>query len=780
MTIAHCLGFPRIGSNREYKVALESYWAGEINQSELQGKGAELRRQNWHWQHLAGLDFVSVGDFAWYDHILQWSVALGVVPERFTREPMDSGPDLLFRMARGRAPTGQDAHACEMTKWFNTNYHYIVPELERHQIFRLNSHWLRDECLEAAALGYRPKPVIPGPLTYLYLAKGEFDAGFDDAKLELLPNLLTAYRQLLRSLAEADVEWLQIDEPILVMELPESWREGFRWVYDNLRDTPVRLLLTTYFDSLAENLELAVNLPVAGVHIDRVAGKDGLESTLSLLPAGKVLSLGVINGRNVWKANLDLVLAELQPVHAVLGERLWIGSSCSLLHSPVDLAAETDLDAELRSWLAFARQKLHEINLVRLALVDREDAGTLAALQENALVNSARERSHRIHNPAVRARLVAVEEQDGGRQSAYAVRRQAQHEALHLPLFPVTTIGSFPQTTTIRGLRSAFRRGLLNSHQYREALCAEIATVIRKQEETGIDVLVHGEPERNDMVEYFGELLGGFAVTANGWVQSYGSRCVKPPLLYGDVSRPAAMTVEWAKYAQSLTRLPVKGMLTGPVTILCWSFVREDQSRELSCRQLALALRDEVQDLEREGIGIIQIDEPALREGLPLKRSDWDAYLQWAVTCFRISAGGVQDRTQIHTHMCYAEFNDIIDQIAAMDADVITLEASRSGMDVLKVFESGSSEGGDSGPQFNEFGPGVWDIHSPQIPSVDNLVHLLRKASSRIPADRLWVNPDCGLKTRAWPETEAALKNLVAAAAQLRNEVGLTKEAPST
>lgn len=770
MTTAHCLGFPRIGSNREYKTALEAYWAGEISQDSLQSRGDALRRQNWQWQHAAGLDFVSVGDFAWYDHILQWSVAIGVVPQRFTQEAADSTLDLLFRMARGRAPTGRDAHACEMTKWFNTNYHYIVPELERHQTFRLESTWLRDECLEAAALGYRPKPVIPGPLTYLYLAKGEFAPGFDDAKLDLLPNLLIAYRQLLTSLGDAGVEWLQIEEPVLVTELPESWREGFRWIYRNLQDLPVQLLLTTYFDSLAGNLPLALSLPVAGIHIDRVAGHDSLEDILSLLPVGKVLSLGVINGRNVWKADLKRVLADLRPVHAALGDRLWIGSSCSLQHSPVDLGAENVLDPELRSWLAFARQKLHEINLVRLALFDGDDPGIMTALQENAQANAARSRSSRVHNPKVRARLAELQGQDCSRRSAFEVRKQAQNLALNLPLFPVTTIGSFPQTTTIRGLRSALRRGELNDIEYEQALREEIATVIRKQEETGIDVLVHGEPERNDMVEYFGELLDGFAVTANGWVQSYGSRCVKPPLLYGDVSRSQAMTVTWAKYAQSLTTLPVKGMLTGPVTILCWSFVREDQARELSCRQLALALRDEVQDLESEGIGIIQIDEPALREGLPLKRADWDAYLQWAVTCFRISASGVQDRTQIHTHMCYAEFNDIIDEIAAMDADVITLEASRSGMDVLKVFEQRPAEEGGSAPQFNEFGPGVWDIHSPQIPSVESLVHLLRKASARIDSDRLWVNPDCGLKTRAWPETEAALKNLVAAAAQLRKE----------
>ncbi|MDP2346682.1 MAG: 5-methyltetrahydropteroyltriglutamate--homocysteine S-methyltransferase [Gammaproteobacteria bacterium] len=770
MTTAHCLGFPRIGSNREYKTALESYWAGGISQQELLNRGAAIRRQSWQWQHAAGLDFVSVGDFACYDHILQWSVAIGVIPRRFTLKPEDNTLDLQFRMARGRAPTGQDAHACEMTKWFNTNYHYIVPELEKHQTFRLGDLWLRDQCLDAMALGYRPKPVIPGPLTYLYLAKGEFSAGFDDTKLELIPSLLIAYRQLLTCLSDAGVEWLQIDEPVLVMELPESWQGGFRWLYNNLRDLPVKLLLATYFDSLADNLSLAFNLPVAGIHVDQVAGSDSLETILSLLPEDKVLSLGVINGRNVWKGDLNPVLAQLQPVHAALGERLWIGSSCSLLHCPVDLQAETALDSELYAWLAFACQKLHEISLLRQALLDGEDAGVLAALKDNARANTARRESTRVHNPAVRARLTSLHSEDCSRQSSFAVRKKAQAEALHLPLFPVTTIGSFPQTTTIRGLRSAFRRGDLNADQYRQALSEEIATVIRKQEQAGVDVLVHGEPERNDMVEYFGELLDGFAVTANGWVQSYGSRCVKPPLLYGDVSRSAAMTVEWAKYAQSLTALPVKGMLTGPVTILCWSFVREDQPREQSCRQLALALRDEVQDLEDAGIGIIQIDEPALREGLPLKHGDWDAYLHWAVICFRISASGVQDRTQIHTHMCYAEFNDIIDEIAAMDADVITLEASRSGMEVLKVFEPNSAKEGDSSPQFNEFGPGVWDIHSPQIPSVEALVKLLRKAAARIDADRLWVNPDCGLKTRAWPETEAALKNLVAAAMQLRNE----------
>ena len=760
MTTLHNLGFPRIGARRELKQAVEAYWAGTLQQSELEHVGRSLRERHWTLQAEAGLDAVPVGDFAWYDQILEFSCLLGVVPPRF--QQADDQPvslDTLFRMARGRAPSGEPAAACEMTKWFDTNYHYIVPELEGDQRFRIARETLFDQVDEARALNLDAKPVIPGPLTYLYLSKGEsFDGAADSAKLTLLENLIPVYRTILQRFADQGVTWVQIDEPILCLDLPDAWQRAYLRVYDQLAGAAsVKLLLATYFEGLRDNLFTALQLPVAGLHLDRVRGNDPLDQVLPRL-GDKVLSLGVINGRNIWRADLDALLDTLTPLKAQLGERLWLAPSCSLLHSPVDLDQEDRLDDELKSWLSFAKQKLDELAVLGGAL-DGDDS-VQPALQAQRRAVAARGQSRRIHDPAVGERMAASGQVSRDRLSPFVERIGKQQAALKLPAYPTTTIGSFPQTKEIRAARRDWKAGKLDDSGYTELMKQEITRAVRYQEQVDLDVLVHGEAERNDMVEYFGELLEGFAFTRFGWVQSYGSRCVKPPVIFGDVSRPKAMTVDWTRFAQSLTDKPVKGMLTGPVTILQWSFVRDDQPRDTTCRQIALALRDEVQDLENAGIGVIQIDEPAFREGLPLRRDDWQAYLGWAVDCFRLATVGVADETQIHTHMCYSEFNDIIEAIAAMDADVITIETSRSNMELLEAFENFQYP--------NDIGPGVYDIHSPNEPKVDWMVALMEKAAQRLPKERLWVNPDCGLKTRKWEETEGALANMVEAAKTLR------------
>ncbi|PAX97623.1 5-methyltetrahydropteroyltriglutamate--homocysteine S-methyltransferase [Bordetella pertussis] len=762
MTIIHNLGFPRIGAQRELKRAVEAYWAGRQTAEALHETGRALRAAHWQRQADAGVAFVPVGDFAWYDHILEWTTLLGAVPARFGHpegKPVDL--DTLFRMGRGRAPSGKPAAACEMTKWFDTNYHYIVPELTPGQTFRVAREDLFEQVKEAQALGHRVKPVIPGPLTWLWLGKGDaFAQGAGDiGKLQLLDALLPVYGEVLERLAGLGVEWVQIDEPALVLDLPQAWRDAYQAVYAKLAASPVKLLLATYFDGLKDNLATALALPVAGLHVDLVRAPDQLSDVASGLRPGQVLSAGVINGRNIWRTDLDAALAMLVPVREQLQERLWLAPSCSLLHVPVDLAGETELDAELLGWLSFAVQKLDELCLLGKALGGDADPAVQQGLAAQRAALQARRQSPRIHNPAVAQRM-AGQAGVSRERAPFGQRIARQQSELRLPAFPTTTIGSFPQTAEIRALRRDWKSGALTDSAYENAIRKEIEEVIRFQEKVGLDVLVHGEPERNDMVEYFGELLAGFAFTKNGWVQSYGSRCVKPPIIFGDVARPAPMTVGWSAYAQSLTDKPVKGMLTGPVTILQWSFVRDDQPREATCRQLALALRDEVVDLEAAGIRVIQIDEPAIREGLPLRRADWRAYLDWAVDCFRLSTAGVGEATQIHTHMCYSEFNDIIESIAAMDADVITIETSRSNMELLKAFEDFHYP--------NDIGPGVYDIHSPNVPEVDWMVELMRKAAARLPKERLWVNPDCGLKTRAWPETEAALIGMVQAARTLR------------
>ncbi len=761
MTLSHNLGFPRIGVNRELKRAVEAYWKGVIDGDELGRRGRELRARHWQQQAQSGLDFVPVGDFSWYDHVLDTSMMLGAVPPRFRNDGESINLDTCFRMARGRAPSGRPTTACEMTKWFDSNYHYIVPEFSQEQSFNLACEKLFEEVAEAQALGYKVKPVVLGPVSYLWLGKSK-DNEFD--RLQLLDRLLPVYGEILNRLKTLGVEWLQIDEPVLVLDLPVAWRRAIESSYHHLQVKGLNVLLTTYFGSLGNNLHLACNLPVAGLHVDAVRGRDQLTSIVDHLPVYKVLSVGLIDGRNIWRSDLDRMIATLNPIKKRLKDRLWLAPSCSLLHVPVDLDKEQQLDTELKSWLAFACQKLDELNVLKQVFSPEQEAMTkpLQALKEARTVVRSRVGSPRIHRDDVINRQQNIDVEMFNRRSDYAQRAAKQREQLALPDYPTTTIGSFPQTIEIRRVRRAYKQGEMSQQDYETHIRKEIAEIVAQQEELGLDVLVHGEPERNDMVEYFGEQLDGFAFTENGWVQSYGSRCVKPPIIYGDVKRQSDMTVEWACYARSLTNKPMKGMLTGPVTMLQWSFVRDDQPRSETCQQIALALRDEVLALERAGIQVIQIDEPAFREGLPLKRREWHAYLQWAVDAFRLSSAGVKNETQIHTHMCYAEFNDIIDAIARLDADVITIETSRSDMELLNAFTDFQYP--------NEIGPGVYDIHSPNVPTVEQMVTLLKRAASCIPAQRLWVNPDCGLKTRGWTEVKAGLLNMVAAARQLRTE----------
>jgi len=758
MPCIHTPGYPRIGARRELKQALEAFWRGDIDEARLREVGRELRRAHWQVQHDAGLELVCAGDFAWYDPTLSLSIALGALPARFGFDAQALTLAQHFELARGNA----QQPAMEMTKWFDTNYHHLVAEVGPHTRFDGGVCELWDHVDEALALGHAVKPVLLGPLSWLWLAKvhGNERQTFD--RLTLLPRLLPAYQRLLGGLRERGVTWVQIEEPVLGLDLPDAWRAALAPACEALAGCGLQVLLGTGWGSVAEHVGALARLPVQGFHVDLVKAPDQLAAWLAALPADAVLSAGVIDGRNVWRADLRALLARLQPLQAALGDRLWLAPSCSLQHVPVSLAPEARLDAEIRSWLAFADEKLVELSVLGTALSEGEGA-VATALHTSDRAMHSRRTSRRVTLPHVRKRLAAITPALAQRSSAFPQRAQVQRERLSLPLLPTTTIGSFPQTTAIRHSRAAFKRGEIGALEYLRRMRDEVEQVVRAQEQLGLDVLVHGEPERNDMVEFFGEQLWGHAFTDNGWVQSYGSRCVKPPIIYGDVFRPEPMTVEMTRYAQSLTDRPMKGMLTGPVTLLQWAFVRDDQPREQTALQLALAIRDEVLDLERAGIRIIQIDEPAFREGLPLHRRDWDAYLDWAVRAFRIAAGGVDDATQIHTHMCYSEFNDILPAIAALDADVITIETSRSAMELLDGF------GAYRYP--NDIGPGVYDIHSPRVPSVDAMVRLLERACDVIAPERLWVNPDCGLKTRAWPETEAALRHMVEAAEVVRQRL---------
>ncbi len=768
----HNLGYPRIGSDRELKKASEQYWAGKIPVEELLKTGREIRQHNWQLQKEAGIDLIPSNDFSFYDQVLDMSLTVGAIPKRYQvavfNQP-NSEPDLYFAMARGYQKNGLDITAMEMTKWFDTNYHYIVPEFYKNQSFNLFSTKIINEFIEAKNAGITTKPVMIGAVSYLLLGK-EKEAGFD--RLDLIENLLSVYIEVLKKLQAEGAEWIQFDEPFLALDLSDKAKEAFRYVYAEIKKEfpALKTMVTTYFEGLRDNLHLAVSLPVSALHIDLVRCPEQLDEVLNALPPNIKLSMGVVDGRNIWKNDFQQSLELINKAVAKIGtERIMIAPSCSLLHSPCDLDLETDeqiLTPEIKQWLAFAKQKIEEVVTLKQLANQKEmpagqaDKSVLGKLKANQLAIESRKTSQLIHNNKVKQRVNAITEADAKRRSNFSIRKEKQQKALNLPLFPTTTIGSFPQTKEVRIWRAKFKRGEISEQQYDALLKQEIEKTIRWQEEIGIDVLVHGEFERNDMVEYFGEQLEGFVFTKNGWVQSYGSRGVKPPIIYGDIHRPAPMTVYWTKYAQSLTKKLVKGMLTGPVTILQWSFVRNDQPRSQTCTQIALAIRDEVKDLEKAGIKIIQIDEPAIREGLPLRMSDWQSYLKWAVRAFKIAAGGVNDETQIHTHMCYSEFNDILENIADMDADVITIECSRSQMELLDAFAEFKYP--------NEIGPGVYDIHSPRVPSKSEMVNLLEKAEAVIPANQLWVNPDCGLKTRHWEETEKALVEMVNAAEEMR------------
>jgi 5-methyltetrahydropteroyltriglutamate--homocysteine methyltransferase len=765
------LGVPRIGPRRELKVALEKFWSGKITEAALLETAAGLRVANWARQRALGVTNIPSNDFSLYDHVLDTSVMVGAIPAIYGWSGGPVSLQTYFAMARGSQTDVADHEGCahaehghgvpaqEMTKWFDTNYHYMVPEFTRDQAFALAGTKVIDEYREAKALGYQTRPVLVGPVTFLKLGKCS-DPAFDT--LSLLPRLLPVYVEVLSRLAQEGAEWVQIDEPCLSLDLDETSRAALAAIYAEFaRKVPgIKVMLASYFGPLGDHTDLALGLPVAGLHLDLVRGQGQLEAVATRAPDDLVLSLGVIDGRNIWRADLSRVLDFLKDVVARRGAgKLELAPSCSMLHVPIDLEQEADLDPDLKDWLSFSVQKIGELATLSQALSHGRDAvaGTLA-LSDKA--SARRKSSPKIHNPAVQARARGVSADAARRANPFEVRRTVQIKALGLPAFPTTTIGSFPQTADVRKARSAHAKGELSDSSYEEFLRKETELAVRWQEDIGIDVLVHGEFERNDMVQYFGEQLAGYAFTKHGWVQSYGSRYVRPPIIFGDVSRPKPMTVAWSAYAQSLTRRPMKGMLTGPVTMLQWSFVRDDLSRDQVCRQIALALRDEVTDLEKAGIGVIQIDEPALREGLPLRKGEWAAYLDWAVECFRISAAGVKDQTQIHTHMCYAEFNDIIDAIGAMDADVISIETSRSKMELLDAFVTYKYP--------NEMGPGVYDIHSPRVPDTAEMMELIGKARRNLAAEQLWINPDCGLKTRGWLEVKQALTNMVAAAKQAR------------
>ena len=761
---SNILGYPRIGEKRELKKANEAFWAGKISESDLLKEAQNIRLHNWKLQQNAGVDLIPSNDFSLYDQVLDASVSFNAIPNRYEPVKTKTELELYFALARGYQKDGIDITAMEMTKWFDTNYHYIVPEFTKNQNFSLRKNSALAYFNEAKANGIYTKPVLIGAITYLLLGK-EKEEGFH--RLDLLENLLPVYKQILKELSDTGADWIQIDEPFLSLDLTERAKEAYQKVYTELANEfpKLKFIITTYFNELKDNTELAISLPVAALHIDLVRGEHQLDSILEKFPAGKILSLGVVDGRNIWKNNFEKSLSLIQKAQEKLGkERVWVATSCSLLHSPCNLELENNeevLTPEIKQWLAFAKQKLQEVTTLKAIATNVISEEIQAIFAENKKAAESRKTSPLIHDNAVKERVEKISDKDDHRLSPFSKRKELQHKALNLPLFPTTTIGSFPQTDEVRSWRAKFKKGQLTQAEYDKLLEKEIEESIRFQEDTQIDVLVHGEFERNDMVEYFGELLKGYTFTKFGWVQSYGSRCVKPPIIFGDISRPEPMTVRWSQYAQSLTKLPVKGMLTGPVTILQWSFVRDDQPRSQTCLQIALAIRDEVVDLEKAGIKVIQIDEPAIREGLPLRKADWKNYFDWAIKAFRISASGVKDETQIHTHMCYSEFNDMIEPIADMDADVITIECSRSQMELLDVF------GDFKYP--NEIGPGVYDIHSPRVPSQQEMTDLMKKAIAVVPKEQLWVNPDCGLKTRHWPETKAALHAMVDTAKELRN-----------
>src|SRR6266571_8197374 len=764
MGISSNLGFPRMGVHRELKKALEAHWAGKLDESSLLAVGQVLKLNHWLLQQQLGIQHIPSNDFSVYDHVLDTAAMVGAVPERYTWRGPQVDLATYFAMARGTARKSglADVPAMEMTKWFDTNYHYIVPEFTAKQIFSLGSMKPVEEFLEAKAVGVHTRPVLLGPVSFLLLGKAK-ETGFNP--LLLLEGILPVYEEVLRQLANAEAEWVQIDEPMLALDTRDAARRAFTAAYERLSQvsTKLRILVATYFEGLGANLATAVNLPVAALHLDLVRAPEQLDDILRIIPWNLQVSLGLIDGRNVWKADLGRALHLVERATGAIGsDRILIAPSCSLLHTPADLDFEKHIDDELRDWLAFAKQKLEELVVLERAVLVGQDA-VRDILERNRRAIEKRRTSNRIHDPNIKARTRNVGQEMTRRASVYPQRKKLQEQKLKLPLFPTTTIGSFPQTKEVRAARAEYKAGKRDEASYEAFLRGEIRSAVQFQEEVGLDVFVHGEFERNDMVEYFGEQLAGFAVTENGWVQSYGSRCVKPPIIFGDVGRKQPMTTGWSKFAQSLTSKPMKGMLTGPVTILQWSFVRDDQPRSETCRQIALAMRDEVQDLEAAGMRVIQIDEPALREGLPLRRADWQNYLDWAVFCFRLALSGVQDTTQIHTHLCYSKFNDIIEDIARMDADVALIEASRSQFELLEALATYRYP--------NDIGLGIYDVHSPRVPTTQELVGELHRILQVLPPERIWVNPDCGLKTRRWEEVRPALDHLVEAAHLVRSSL---------
>jgi 5-methyltetrahydropteroyltriglutamate--homocysteine methyltransferase len=761
----HNLGYPRIGSQRELKKAEELFWAGKISEQDLEDVSLQIKISNWETQKHAGINWIPVNDFSLYDQVLDLSVLVGAVPERFKKlAAQKSSTELYFAMARGYQKEGFDLKPLEMTKWFDTNYHYLVPEFTKGQTFSLSGDKPFREFEEAQKLGIQAKPVLLGPISYLLLGK-EKEESF--SRIDLLDNLLPTYTAILKKLQELGATWIQIDEPCLALDLTAEVKVKYQEVYQHLRAAfpELKIILANFFDCYGDNLDIALSLPVDALHLDLVRCPSQLDDILAHPAlAHQALSLGLVDGRNIWKNNYQNSLTYIRKAMEKLGEeKVWLAPSCSLLHTPYDLDLEIQLDPELKDWLSFGKQKLDELKELKEIAILPDAEHSLEHLKQNEQAITKRALSKKVHNKEVKNALINLKASDFKRKAEFTSRQKIQKEKLQLPLFPTTTIGSFPQTKEVRLLRSKLKKRELSQEQYDQEIEKATTEVIHWQEEIGLDVLVHGEFERNDMVEYFGELLDGFAFTQHGWVQSYGSRCVKPPIIFGDVSRPVDMTVKWSVFAQKIAKRQVKGMLTGPVTILQWSFVRDDQPRSTTAFQIALAIREEVLALEKAGIQIIQIDEPAIREGLPLRKKDWDNYLTWAIEAFRLSSSGVEDQTQVHTHMCYSEFNDIISHIADMDADVITIETSRSEMELLGAFKDFRYP--------NEIGPGVYDIHSPRVPKKEEIIDLIQKAMTYLPEDNIWINPDCGLKTRQWEETKAALINMVEAAKVLRSQV---------
>jgi 5-methyltetrahydropteroyltriglutamate--homocysteine methyltransferase len=784
MALSNISGFPRIGRNRELKFATEGYWRGETSADELAGTAKSIRVENWKLMQDAGIDLIPSNDFSYYDQVLDTIALVGAVPERYGWSGGQVDLDTYFAMARGRQTDDVDVTAMEMTKWFNTNYHYLVPELGPDTTFSLSSSKPFDEHAEAMEeVGIDTVPVLIGPVSFLLLSKPAdgVDEGFDP--LDLIEDLVSVYGEVIEKLAEQGATWVQFDEPAFVEDRTEKELDALRLAYEELakvHERP-RILIKTYFDHVGEAYPVLRDLPIEGIGLDftgRVHGDELSEAVhehggrhnaefLANDPLGeKWLFAGIVDGRNVWINHMEHSLDALESLRGRAAEVV-VSTSCSLLHTPIDLDAEpsdgdADLDDELRSWMAFAVQKVGEVATLTKGLGEGREA-IADELDRNDRARDSRSDSHRTRNPEVRARVEALTDADARRDAPFPERKEAQQEKLGLPQFPSTTIGSYPQTAEIRNARKELREGQIQLAEYEDRMRGEIDRVISFQEEIGLDVLVHGEPERNDMVQYFGEQMLGYVFTQNAWVQSYGSRYVRPPIIFGDISRPTPMTVEWINYAQTKTERPVKGMLTGPVTMLQWSFVRDDQPRSETCEQLALAIRDEVEDLEKSGVGIIQVDEPAIREGLPLRKDRWDEYLSWAVYSFRVATSVVRDDTQVQTHMCYSDFGDIMEHIQAMDADVNLIEAARSRMELLHDWEKTGYT--------NDIGPGVYDIHSPRIPTAEEMAELLQEAARVLKPEQLWVNPDCGLKTRAWAEVEPSLRNMVQAAKQLREEL---------